>query len=69
MDMIEKMAGILRIEPFQFFKKPVDNNANIETESLFPRLPNSMKAQIKTQILTQIDKSTNEIVIEILSKY
>ena len=68
MEMIEKMAKILKIEPYHFFKNKKDN-ANSETESLFPRLPNSMKKQIQTQIITQIDRSTNEILTEILNKY
>ena len=69
MEMIEKMANILRIEPYHFFKNRKDNNAVLETESLFPRLPNSMKKQIRTQIKTQIDQSTSEILNEILNKY
>jgi transcriptional regulator with XRE-family HTH domain len=69
MELIEKMAAILRIEPYQFFKNQADNGLNPDTENLFPRLPNSMKNQIKTQIQTQIDRSTNEILSEILDKY
>jgi transcriptional regulator with XRE-family HTH domain len=69
LELIEKMADILRIEPYYFFRKQMDNNANSETESIFPRLPNSMKKQIMTQIKTQIDQSTSEILNEILSKY
>jgi transcriptional regulator with XRE-family HTH domain len=69
MELIEKMAEILRIEPYHFFKKQTDNSGTPDTESLFPRLPNSMKNQIKTQIKTQIDQSTNEILNEILNKY
>jgi transcriptional regulator with XRE-family HTH domain len=69
MELIEKMADILRIEPYQFFKNQADNGLNPDTENLFPRLPNSMKNQIKTQIQTQIDRSTNEILSEILDKY
>jgi transcriptional regulator with XRE-family HTH domain len=65
MEMIEKMANVLRIEPYHFFKKPKDSDAITETESLFPRLPNSMKKQINTQIKTQIDQATNEILSEI----
>jgi len=70
-DMIEKIAAVLRIEPYHFFKNKPENS-NIDTENLFPRLPNSMKKQIKTQIKTQIDQSTNEIlseINEIFSKY
>ena len=72
MDMIEKIAFVLRIEPYLFFKNKSDNNHNSDTENLFPRLPNSMKKQIKTQIKTQIDQSTNEIlseINEILNRY
>ena len=71
-DMIEKIALVLRIEPYHFFKNPIDNNTILEIETLFPRLPNSMKKQIKTQIKTQIDQSTTDIINEIneiLSKY
>jgi len=70
-DMIEKMAQALRIEPYHFFKSQPDSPV-LDTEGLFPRLPNSMKKQIRTQIITQIDKSTGEIINEIneiLSKY
>ena len=70
MEMIEKMADVLRIEPYQFFKNRNDNTS--DTENLFPRLPNSMKKQIATQIKTQVDRSTSEILSEvsdILSKY
>jgi transcriptional regulator with XRE-family HTH domain len=69
MELIEKMADVLRIEPYQLFKNQADTSLNPDTENLFPRLPNSMKNQIKTQIKTQIDQSTNEILSEILDKY
>ena len=72
MEMIEKMAHILRIEPYHFFKNSKDTSDNSETETLFPRLPNSMKKQIATQVKTQIDQSTNELlkeISEILNKY
>jgi len=71
-DLIERMAHVLRIEPYHFFKNQTDNNSVSDTESLFPRLPNSMKKQIKTQIKIQIDHSTSEIISEIneiLNKY
>jgi transcriptional regulator with XRE-family HTH domain len=70
-DMIEKIAGVLRIEPYLFFKIKTGGD-NPDTENLFPRLPNSMKKQIKTQIKTQVDQSTQEIlneITEILNKY
>jgi len=71
-EMIEKIAYVLRIEPYLFFKNNSETSAVSDTEILFPRLPNSMKKQIKTQIKTQIDQSTVEIldeITEILNKY
>jgi transcriptional regulator with XRE-family HTH domain len=68
-DMIEKIAGVLRIEPYHFFKTETEHNDNSDAEILFPRLPNSMRKQIKTQIKTQLDRSTDEILNEILGKY
>jgi transcriptional regulator with XRE-family HTH domain len=71
-DMIEKIAGVLRIEPHHFFKIKTKQSDNSDIENLFPLLPNSMKKQIKTQIKTQIDQSTHEIlneITEILNKY
>jgi len=67
--MIEKIAGVLKIEPYRFFKNKTENSRDSDTDGLFPQLPNSMKKQIKTQIKTQIDQSTDEILNEILSKY
>ena len=64
-EMIEKIAGVLRIEPYHFFKNKTEDSNNSDTENLFPRLPNSMKKQIKTQIKTQIDQATSEILSEI----
>ena len=69
LELVEKMADILRIEPYHFFKKKAVTNDNFDVENIFPLLPNSMKKQIITQIKTQIDQSTNEILDEILSKY
>jgi len=68
-EMIEKIAGVLKIEPYHFFRNKTENSHDSDTDTLFPLLPNSMKKQIKTQIKTQIDQSTDEILNEILSKY
>ena len=66
LEMIEKMADVLRIEPYHFFKKMKGGkNDNSDAENIFPLLPNSMKTQIKNQI----DQSMNEILNEILNKY
>ncbi|MDR1836161.1 MAG: helix-turn-helix transcriptional regulator [Treponema sp.] len=71
-DMIEKIAGVLRIEPYHFFRNDTENSDDSDTDNLFPHLPNSMKKQIKTQIKTQIDQSASDImseINEILNKY
>ncbi|MDR0289922.1 MAG: helix-turn-helix transcriptional regulator [Treponema sp.] len=65
MDMIEKMAHVLRVEPYHLFKTPKDYALNADTENVFPRLPNAMKNQIKTQI----DVSMSKVLTEILGKY
>jgi len=72
MELIEKIAEILRIEPYRFFMNRHDKDVNADTENIFPRLPNSMKKQITTQIKTQINRSTSEIlseINEIINKY
>ena len=80
-EMIEKIADVLRIEPYRFFKNTKNNGFISETEKHFSRLPyaaknqikikikRQIKKQIKTQIYaqinTQIKLSTNEILNEI----
>jgi transcriptional regulator with XRE-family HTH domain len=65
MELIEKMAYALRIEPYHLFKNPRENSLNANTENVFPRLPNAMKNQIKTQI----DVSMSKVLADILSEY
>ena len=68
MEMIEKIANILRIEPYQFFKSQDVNGIGNEAENLFPLLPASMKNQINDQI----NQSTSEFlreINEIINKY
>jgi len=68
MEMIEKMANILRIEPYHFFKSQNVNSIGIEAENIFPLLPASMKNQINDQI----NQSTSEFLREIngiINKY
>jgi hypothetical protein len=52
--MIEKIAKILRIEPYHLFKNQKINNS----ENSYPLLPKSMKTEIKNKI----DISINEIL-------
>ncbi|GHU85905.1 hypothetical protein FACS189473_5150 [Spirochaetia bacterium] len=52
--MIEKIAWALRIEPYHFF---IDRAAPVGAESepdIYPRLPNSMKDDIKSQVSSSV---------------
>lgn len=55
-EMIEKIAEILRIEPYHFFR-----NSTEAVDTVYPILPNSMKIEIKDQI--------NSTINEIFNKY
>jgi transcriptional regulator with XRE-family HTH domain len=65
MDMIEKMAHILRIEPHCFFINRTEQYTHTDAESGYPKLPKSMKNEIKTQM----DLSIKEVINEIMNKY
>jgi len=58
-EMIEKIAGTLRIEPYHLFVDREDGDSNLK--NAYPLLPNAMKADIKDEISSAI---TN-----ILSRY
>jgi transcriptional regulator with XRE-family HTH domain len=60
-EMIEKIAGALRIEPYHLFRNQLEINSDSDTEKTYPLLPNSMKNEIKAQIDSSIS--------EILNKY
>ena len=60
-EMIEKIANILRIEPYHLFKNRPDTSSNSDTENVYPLLPNAMKNEIQIQI--------NSTISEILNKY
>jgi transcriptional regulator with XRE-family HTH domain len=74
-DMIEKIASVLRIEPYCFFINPKENIVHHKDKSL-PRLPYTIKKQIQThikrqikaQIRTQINAQVNLAMDEILNE-
>jgi hypothetical protein len=56
--MIEKLAGILRIEPYHLFKSQIEKHSGADTENAYPPLPKAMK----TEIRKEIDSSISEIL-------
>jgi len=65
MEMIDKMAQILRIKPYHFFIDRTEQNIDIKTDNTYPKLPISMKNEIKALIDLTIIEGINEI----LNKY
>ena len=64
MDMIEKIAGVLKIEPYHFL---IDRTANtdLNAENIYPQLPHSMQSKIRSEL----NFSINELIRETLEKY
>ena len=65
MDMIEKIAAILRIKPYHFFIDRTEQNAEINAENAYPKLPRSMQNEIRKGL----NFSINELIRETLEKY
>ena len=70
-EMIEKIAKILRIEPYLFFKSMTGNSVLTDIENKKPRMPYSSKKQLQKQvkdhIKKQINQSTSKTLKQILS--
>jgi transcriptional regulator with XRE-family HTH domain len=68
-ELIEKIAYVLRVEPYLFFKNQKGTSLLSENEKQSKRIPNivktEMKAQIKRHIKAQVTLSMNEILSEI----
>ena len=60
-ELIEKIAEVLRVEPYQFFKNRSEKNSDSEMEKIYPLMPKKMKNEIGEQVILSIN--------EILSKY
>jgi len=69
-EMIEKIAKILRVEPYLFFKSMTGNSVLSDIVNQKPRMPYSSKKQlqkqIKAHIKKQITRSTSETLRQIL---
>jgi transcriptional regulator with XRE-family HTH domain len=73
--VIEKIAAILKVEPYLLFKSRIKNNIEGTTEKN-PHLPyyvnKQLQKQLKSRIKTQVNKSTSQIlaeITEIVNKY
>ena len=68
MDLIEKIARILKIEPYLFFKSRTGNSALIEIEKTNTRMPYSAKKQLQKQVKAQIKKQVNQTTSQIVDE-
>jgi len=76
-ELIEKIAYVLKVEPYLFFKEEKSNNFFTNNTLQSPVLPykikkqiktnikNQIKSQIKTQITSQVNLSLNGIFNQI----
>ncbi|MDR2730989.1 MAG: helix-turn-helix transcriptional regulator [Treponema sp.] len=64
-DMIERIAAILKIKPYHFFIDRTEQNTEIDTENSYPKLPRSMKKEIRRKL----DFSIDELIREMLEEY
>jgi len=67
-EMIEKIASVLRIEPYLFFKNQTEKNGNCENEEKYCRLPYPVKKQIQKQIKANIKANINQSITEIFTE-
>jgi len=64
MDMIEKIAHILRIKPYHFFIDRTEENTEIN-EKAYPKLPKSMQSEI----INELNYSMKDLIREVIIKY
>ena len=62
-NMIEKIAAILKIKPYHFFIDRTEQDIN--TENPYPKMPKSMQNEIRSEL----NFSINELIRETLEKY
>jgi len=68
MDLIEKIARVLRIEPYLFFKTRTGKSALTEIEQVSARMPYSSKKLLQKQIKARIKKHSDRSAAQILSE-
>jgi transcriptional regulator with XRE-family HTH domain len=67
MDLIEKIALILKIEPYLFFKSRTGNSTLTEIEKANSKMPFSAKKQLQKQVKAHIKKQINQSTSKILT--
>jgi transcriptional regulator with XRE-family HTH domain len=65
MDMIEKIAAILKIAPYHFLIDRTAENTEQNAENIYPKIPRSMQNEIRRQL----DFSIDELIRETFEKY
>jgi len=68
MELIEKIAIILKIEPYLFFKSKTGNSSLIEIEQGNVRMLYSSKKQLQKQVKAHLKKHINQSTSQILSE-
>jgi transcriptional regulator with XRE-family HTH domain len=64
-EMIERIADILKIQPFHFFIDRTKDDTDVNTENAYPKLPRSMQNEIRSEL----NYSINELIRDTLEKY
>jgi len=65
MELIEKMAEALKIEPYHFFVNRAAPNTNMDKVNAYPKIPESMKNEISSQM----DYYIKDVIKTILNNY
>jgi len=68
MELIEKIAKVLRIEPYLFFKSRTGDSALAEIEQVNERMSYSSKKQLQKQVKAHIKKHISQSSAQILSE-
>ena len=55
-EMIERIAEVLKVEPYHLFRDWTKGDNETDNEKFYPFLPNAMKTEIKSQIELSISK-------------
>nr|AGS51894.1 DNA-binding protein [uncultured bacterium contig00002] len=64
-EMIERIAAVLKIEPFHFFIDRAKEDDGADSGKAYPKLPRSMQNKIRSEL----NFSINELIRETLEKY